>query len=361
MYGWSPYVPVAQRRADAARQMAKRRKDGVPVSPVVITGRTIATSFWGRSWCDAMESYGDYANRLPRGRSYVRNGSVVDLQVQPGLVSAAVSGSQLYRTTVRVQPLAPERWRAVVHQHAGQVSSLVDLLQGKLPTSLLHALSDRSSGLFPGPSELVFTCSCPDWASMCKHVAAVLYGVGARLDTDPGLFFVLRGVDVADLSARGAAVQFTSPAGEDDLGGADLADLFGIDLGGAPVVVKAPVVAKAAVVAPVKVVAKAPVVAPVKIAAKVAAKPKPVTKVKAAVAPKAASRVVPTVASTMSGAELRRLGVHSRAVALWVSVGVLQRTGERGVYATTAQTEACLKPYRDALSEVRLTASGPAR
>lgn len=343
MYGWRPYVPVAQRRAEAARQLAKRRKDGVPVSPVVITGHTIATSFWGRSWCEAMESYGDYANRLPRGRTYVRNGSVVDLQVQPGLVSATVSGSELYRTTVKVAPLPPARWSAVVHQHAGQVSSLVDLLQGKLPTSLLHALSDRSSGLFPGPSELVFTCSCPDWASMCKHVAAVLYGVGARLDQDPGLFFLLRGVDVSDLSARGAAVQFTSSAGEDDLGGTDLADLFGIDLGGAPVV------------APVKVVAKAPVVAPAKIAAKAAAKPKPVTKVKAAVASRAASRVVPTVASTMSGAELRQLGVHSRTVALWVSVGVLQRTGERGVYTTTAQTEACLKPYRDALSGVRRT------
>ena len=213
MYGWRPYVPVAKRRAEAARQVAKSTKSGAPMSPVVISGRTIASSFWGKSWCDAMESYGDYENRLPRGRTYVRNGAVVDLRVEPGLVTAMVSGSEVYRTTVRVKPLPPARWKGVVEEHAGQVSSLVDLLQGKLPASLLRSLCDASRGLFPGPKELEFACSCPDWAMMCKHVAAVLYGVGARLDHDPGLLFVLRGVEATDLAARSAAVTFAAAAG----------------------------------------------------------------------------------------------------------------------------------------------------
>lgn len=237
---WSPYVPVAKRRANAAKQLSKGRRVGEAYSPVVISGRTIASSFWGKAWCSAMESYGDYANRLPRGRTYVRNGSVVDLRVEPGLVSASVSGTRLYRTTVRVAPLSPERWRAVVERYASQVGSVVDLLQGRLPTALLHALGDRSSGLFPGPSELKFDCTCPDWAEMCKHVAAVLYGVGARLDEDPGLFFLLRGVDVADLAARGTTVGLATNAGPDDLAGEDLGSLFGIELASEPVVVAPP-------------------------------------------------------------------------------------------------------------------------
>jgi uncharacterized Zn finger protein len=352
MYDYPPYVPVAQRRAEAARHVQASSKKGVPLSPVVITGRLIATSFWGKAWCAAMESYGDYANRLPRGRTYARNGSVVDLRVEPGLVSAAVSGSQLYRTTVKVTALPPERWRAVVDQHAAQVSSLVDLLQGKLPASLLGALSDRSSGLFPGPRELKFGCSCPDSASMCKHVAAVLYGVGARLDHDPGLFFLLRGVEASDLAVRGAAVGFTTATGDDDLLGADLGSLFGIDLGGEAAVVPAPAVAVVAapVVAGPAVAPKSTKAAPKStkaapksaLVAVVAAPPAPAPKP----APKPASpRSKPLVRATLSTADLDRIGVDARTVASWLGSGVLLSTAEAGVYMPTAATGAHRRAY----------------
>src|ERR1044071_1378640 len=103
-WGWKPYVSVAERWGKALREMAKLKKQGHPVSPVVIEGRTIVKTFWGKAWCDNLERYSDYANRLPRGRTYVRNGSVIDLQIQPGVIEAYVSGSELYRVALKVTP-----------------------------------------------------------------------------------------------------------------------------------------------------------------------------------------------------------------------------------------------------------------
>jgi uncharacterized Zn finger protein len=230
MFEWRKYVPQASRRAKADSHAKAMKKRGAAVSPVVIEGRVIAKSFWGKAWCDNLESYSDYSNRLPRGRTYARNGSVVHLAIEPGLAAAHVAGSEMYETQVRVGPLEPKRWRKLVASHASQVSSLVDLLQGRLPGSLLSALADRTSGLFPNPKEMKFDCSCPDWASMCKHVAAVLYGVGARLDAQPELFFVLRGVEVSDLAASGVTPDFGTTRMGGDLAGEDLNELFGIEL-----------------------------------------------------------------------------------------------------------------------------------
>src|SRR4051794_41968297 len=99
--GWAPYVPVAERRRKAEREVAKLRKKGHPVAPVRIEGRTIATTFWGKAWCDNLESYRDYENRLPRGRTYVRNGSVVDLQITPRRGEAGGRGAAVFPGTGR--------------------------------------------------------------------------------------------------------------------------------------------------------------------------------------------------------------------------------------------------------------------
>src|SRR6266851_5258162 len=200
-YGWQPYVPVAARRAQAAGAMAKLMKKGQQTSPVVIDGRKIARTFWGKAWCDNLERYSDYANRLPRGRTYVRNGSVVDLQIAPGAVTAMVSGSDLYRIEVKVAAVPKARWTAVCRDCAGAIDSLVELLQGRFSQGVMARICQEKTGLFPSPAEIAFTCSCPDWASMCKHVAAVLYGIGARLDAQPDLLFALRRVDVNELLA----------------------------------------------------------------------------------------------------------------------------------------------------------------
>jgi uncharacterized Zn finger protein len=232
-YGWRPYVPVHARRQRAEREMARLRKKGQPVSPVVIEGRTIATTFWGRSWCRNLEGYSDYSNRLPRGRTYVRNGSVVDLQIAPGEVTARVSGSSLYKVRVKVAPLPKARWAALCKDCAGGIDSLVELLQGHLSKGVMERICRQKTGLFPSPGEIEFGCSCPDWASMCKHVAAVLYGVGARLDERPELLFALRRVDEKDLIAKaGRAFPLArkGPAAGKILGEKGLSEIFGIEI-----------------------------------------------------------------------------------------------------------------------------------
>ena len=204
-YGFRPYVSVAARRAQAARELAKLQKKGRTISPVAIEGRKIAKTFWGEAWCDNLERYSDYANRLPRGRTYVRNGSVVDLQVGPGRVTALVSGSTMYDVKVTVGPVPRSRWSAICEDCSGAIDSLVELLQGRFSKGVMARLCEQKTGLFPSPKDIIFTCSCPDWASMCKHVAAVLYGIGARLDHQPELLFTLRKVDQQDLIANAGA------------------------------------------------------------------------------------------------------------------------------------------------------------
>lgn len=232
-YGWRRYVPVAQRRRNALREMERFRKKGRSVSPVVLEGRVIAKTFWGRSWCENLERYSDYANRLPRGRTYVRNGSVVDLQITPGEVTACVSGSSLYTVRVSVSPVPKRQWGAVCKDCAGGIDSLVELLQGRFSKGVMQRICQQKTGLFPSPREISFTCSCPDWAVMCKHVAAVLYGVGARLDERPELLFALRKVDENDLIAHaGKTASFSKkgPAAAKVLDAASLSDVFGIEL-----------------------------------------------------------------------------------------------------------------------------------
>ncbi len=233
-YEWRPYVSVAERRRKAAREMAKLAKKGHPVSPVAIEGRTIAKTFWGKSWCDNLEGYSDYSNRLPRGRTYVRNGSVVDLQIAPGQIKARVSGSEIYDVAVNVSAVPKARWNAICADCAGAIDSLVELLQGRFSKGVMERICRQKTGLFPAPAEIHLTCSCPDWASMCKHVAAVLYGIGARLDERPELLFKLRKVDEKDLIAKagkGMPLSKKDPTAAKVLADDELSDIFGLDLG----------------------------------------------------------------------------------------------------------------------------------
>ena len=200
---------------------------------MVIQGRTIARSFWGKAWCDNLKRYSDFTNRLPRGRTYVRNGSVMDLQLGRGTVDALVSGSELYRISVVIAPLPKPRWQAVVRDCAGKIGSLVELLQGKFSRAVMEMLIRREAGLFPSAREIAFECSCPDRAAMCKHVAATLYGVGARLDAEPELFFRLRRVDQLDLlTAASSGMGLAAQGGgtRKRIATTALGEVFGIEL-----------------------------------------------------------------------------------------------------------------------------------
>jgi len=230
--GFPEYVPVAERRRRAARKLAQLRKKGHEPKPVEIDGRGIAKTFWGKAWCDHLESHADFANRLPRGRTYVRNGSVIDLQIAEGAVRALVSGTDFYDVKVGIQPLAAARWKAVRRECAGQIGTVVELLAGKFSSGVMEVLCHRQKGLFPGTREIAMSCSCPDGAWLCKHLAAVLYGVGARFDHAPELLFTLRGVDGAELVAAAGKAGALAGAGPSDgaIGNEDLAEIFGIEL-----------------------------------------------------------------------------------------------------------------------------------
>ncbi len=228
---WGQYVPVTQRKLNMKRFLSKRKKNGLKVRPVELEGRTIARSFWGKAWCDHLESYADYRNRLPRGRTYVRNGSVGHLEIGPGRVSAVVAGSRTYEISVSISKLANSDWKSVKSRCTGQIGSVLELLQGKLSDEVMAVVTDRERGLFPQPDEIRMTCSCPDWAGMCKHVSAVLYGIGSRLDRSPEDLFVLRGVDHEELISSDIELP-TAAATADALAGDDLSAIFGVDIEG---------------------------------------------------------------------------------------------------------------------------------
>lgn len=233
-HSWRPYVPVAVRQARALNKMEKLRKKGMCIQPVRIEGRQIARSFWGQAWCDHLEKFSDFENRLPRGRAYIRNGSVCHLEIAEGAISAMVSGSELYNVSIAIKKLPDKKWAHVKKRCAGQIGSLLELLQGRLSKSVMTVVTDRDNGLFPLPGEISLHCSCPDWAVMCKHVAAVLYGAGVRLDEKPELLFLLRGVDHEELISADAGFAAVSNASEPGahprIAESDLSHLFGIEV-----------------------------------------------------------------------------------------------------------------------------------
>ncbi|CAN5844952.1 hypothetical protein BH11GEM1_BH11GEM1_15750 [soil metagenome] len=232
-FGWKPRPTVTARRRQAELEKAKLSKKGRVIAPVTIQGHKIAHTFWGKAWCRNLESYSDYANRLPRGRSYVRNGLVVHLEIAAGSISALVRGSSLYKVSITIASVPKARWTSIQKDSGGAIDSIVELLQGRFSTAIMERISRQGDGLFPSPREIDLDCSCPDGAVMCKHIAAVLYGVGARLDEQPDLLFTLRKVDAQDLiSTVDAHTRLTTsgPSSARVLAGSNLSELFGLQL-----------------------------------------------------------------------------------------------------------------------------------
>jgi len=330
-YGdWAPYVPVAQRQRQARQKLEALKKKGQICQPITIEGRAIAKSFWGKAWCDNLESYSDYVNRLPRGRTYVRNGSVIDMRIETGKVSALVSGSEIYSVEIGVHSLAEPAWDAIIKECSGQVASLIELLQGRLSQAVMETVTRRGEGLFPLPRQISLRCSCPDAASMCKHVAATLYGVGARLDKEPELLFRLRHVDPQELIRRVGSMPATVPSNVPDaLHGADLSALFGIELDDA-----------SAASAPQSL----PVASPPR---KRSREPKSVDPLLSAAQAKAgkATSVRRGRSKTVTAGELIARGLARHTIQNWLVSGVLLRTEQRGLYRTTTQTEARIVAY----------------
>lgn len=258
-YYYPEYVPVAERRRKALKKVETLCAKGEAVQPIApFKARGIASSFWGKAWCRHLESFSDYENRLPRGRTYIRNGSVCHLAIETATAHALVSGSELYELSIHIEPLAPEKWTAIKARCRGKIGSLIELLQGKISDEIMSVVTDRTDGLFPLPGEIRFNCNCPDWADMCKHIAAAMYGIGVRLDTAPELLFKLRGVNHEELIAVESTISDLTASSRRSrrrtLESNSLENVFGIELEKEPA---APPPPKPKKLAPKKTVTKA--------------------------------------------------------------------------------------------------------
>lgn len=233
---WDTFWAKPRPRARRPTDVALHRRLGRAPDPVSASGRKLASTFWGRAWCENLERYHDYSNRLPRGRTYLRQGAIVDLHIAAGQVTALVTGSALYEVRIDIDPLSPAHVSKLRKRWAVGLSSVVALLEGRIGDDVMAAVTDPRTGLFPEPSQIRLSCSCPDWATMCKHVAAVLYGVGVRLDREPELLFTLRDVEpdsLVDVGTELATVVMPPDAGP-VLDPADLDAIFGVTIADTP-------------------------------------------------------------------------------------------------------------------------------
>lgn len=238
-YGESrKYITVAEKKAKALKSIEKLKKKTSDLSPIILNERTLAKTWWGKAWNDNLESYSDYSNRIGRGKSYVRNGAVLDLKITPGKIVALVQGSRAkpYKVEIGIEPLSDTTWKAITTACEGKIESLQELIDGKFPKVLAELFTVQGRGLFPAPSEISLNCNCPDWATMCKHVAAVLYGVGVRLDENPELFFSLRSVNIDELVSKAIAQNTETLLKKSDkkskriIKNDDISAMFGIDM-----------------------------------------------------------------------------------------------------------------------------------
>lgn len=199
--GFGPYISKAEKIERAEKVKIKlMKKKGVILEPIALESQVIARTWWGKSWNNNLERYADFQYRLGRGRSYVRCGSVIDLKIIANEINALVMGSDSspYTIKVKIDKLDNKSQSSLMEKSRTSLDSMHSLLAGEFPMDLKDEFFKQGTGIFPTPKELHFNCSCPDVAKMCKHVAAAMYGVSARLDQKPELFFLLRGVNIDD-------------------------------------------------------------------------------------------------------------------------------------------------------------------
>lgn len=226
----------AEIRSRASATKKKEKSKGKELAPVVITGRMIAKNWWGKAWCENLERYADYESRLERGKRYARSGAIVDLQIEKGKIFAKVQGTRKipYKVEIRISPLSEEKCQSIIEKCTKKIENVEQLVEGNFPAEM-KALFEGAEGLFPASKEISFNCSCPDWALMCKHVAATLYGIGARFDENPLMFFELRGIDVnrfIDVTLANKVEKMlenaSKPKSERIMDGDRLTELFGV-------------------------------------------------------------------------------------------------------------------------------------
>lgn len=222
-----PYVRVKKRRETAESVAARLTAEGEELQPARAHGKAIASSFWGRAWCRAIEDWQDYESRLPAGRSLLKNGGVIDLKLSENLALAQVVSDRLYQVRIRFSGVEEEQLDALRKACAGRLTSLIDLIRGDLSDDVMSLICDPAYGLFPRYSELKPACDCLDDAVLCRHAAAALYAIAPRLDDQPELFFTLRGIDPESFFTLDPAAVEETPG---DLTAEELSATFGIEI-----------------------------------------------------------------------------------------------------------------------------------
>ena len=231
------YITAAEEKAKIEKKLASLMKKNKDIEPVIISGNKIAKNWWGIAWNNNLESYADYSNRIARGKKYVKYGAVLDLKITKGRVIALVQGSRKkpYEVVIGIDPLPLSKWKSILKLYSHKIDSLEALAEGEFPKELEETFALKGEGLFPGPDEIHFICSCPDSAYMCKHIAAVLYGIGARFDKDPTLFFMLRDIEIKDLIKKsveqkmGDMLKNSEKATDREIKDKDIMELFNLN------------------------------------------------------------------------------------------------------------------------------------
>jgi uncharacterized Zn finger protein len=206
------YESAALKEAKAESARKKLQKKNPNIRPVILQGRAIAHRWWGKAWCHSLERYAEFARHSDQGRQYLRYGTVLDLQITAGQITALVQGSREkpYKVQIHIDRIGPGDWRPLCQASEGRIDSLQALLAGDFPKAVAERFTRQGQGLFPLPEEIHFECTCPEGDGLCKHVMAVLYGVGARLDEAPEQLFLLRQVNAEEL-IRPAATEDLAP------------------------------------------------------------------------------------------------------------------------------------------------------
>ena len=229
---WHNYDEGEEAKQNVQRQLEKRQAKGEELKQVIAPkGKKLASEFWGQAWQRHLEGLADYETRLPRGRSYLRQGNIYNLEIATGRVTAEVAGEHLYEVSIHFTPLTSEKWESIKQACAGQIGSMLDLLGGKIGEGIMRVISDTDHALFPRSKDIRFTCTCPDWADLCKHSAAVLYAIGLEFDREPELFFTLRGVDHHELvTVSGSSLSQANSADVTVIPDDQIAGIFDIDI-----------------------------------------------------------------------------------------------------------------------------------
>lgn len=195
------YISISDQKAMALKSKKRLEKNlNRSLEPIILASTKLATSWWGKMWNTNLERYAEYSNRIGRGKTYVKNELVIDLQIEESKVFAYVQGKRRdpYQIAIYIDPTKPGLIEQIKEKCQGKLDTVEELLEGKFSKEISSIFMIQGAGLFPEPKEIKFRCSCPDYTSCCKHVSAVLYGIGSKLDVNPLLFFTLRGINLDD-------------------------------------------------------------------------------------------------------------------------------------------------------------------